>query len=116
MLYEVITIRRPYAQEVDVDELAGPQNADLEKAMNNNPYASGEGKAVHFFFCDKEPKSVDYELLESVRANSEEYELGGQLHRRFGYAGKVRLGCVHDRPLPGSFGGLVDCLASRSRG
>jgi uncharacterized protein (DUF1697 family) len=53
--------------------------ADLEKAMAANPYKTGKGNAVHFFFCDKRPASVDHGLLESLREGSEEYRLVGNV-------------------------------------
>ncbi len=49
--------------------------AEFERAAANNPYKTGVGKAVHFAFCDKMPESVDYEFLESLKADSEEYKL-----------------------------------------
>lgn len=49
--------------------------AEFKKAAANNPYETDQGKTVHFFFCDQQPKSVDYQLLESLRAKSEEYKL-----------------------------------------
>lgn len=53
--------------------------ADLRKALANNPYKAGVGKTVHFFFCDKEPKSVDYEFLDSLKIKSEKYKLAGKV-------------------------------------
>lgn len=53
--------------------------ADFEKAIANNPYDADAGKAVHFFFCHKAPKSVDYELLDSLKAGSEDYTLVGNV-------------------------------------
>lgn len=48
---------------------------DLKTAAANNPYKTDQGKAVHFFFCDKVPESVDYQFLDSLKAKSEEYKL-----------------------------------------
>ncbi|MEQ8242933.1 DUF1697 domain-containing protein [Fulvivirga sp.] len=48
---------------------------DLEKAAEDNPYETDEGKTVHFFFFDAEPQSPDFELLDSLKADSEEYKL-----------------------------------------
>lgn len=48
---------------------------DLKQAMTNNPYKKAEGKTVHFFFCDKPPKSLDYPLLDSLKVKSENYKL-----------------------------------------
>jgi uncharacterized protein (DUF1697 family) len=48
---------------------------DLKKAAANNPFETDQGKAVHFFFCDNPPESVDFELLDSLKAESEAYKL-----------------------------------------
>lgn len=49
------------------------------EAVDKNPYDVDLGKSVHFFFCDTKPASVDYDLLESLRADSESYELIGKI-------------------------------------
>jgi uncharacterized protein (DUF1697 family) len=49
--------------------------SELKQAAKNNPYPGEEGKAVHFFFCDQQPKNVDFDFLESLRVESENYEL-----------------------------------------
>ena len=53
--------------------------ADLKKAVVNNPYKEHPGNTVHFFFCDKRPKSIDYGFLESFRTKSEEYKQVGNV-------------------------------------
>lgn len=50
---------------------------DFKKIAKKNPFKPDEGKAVHFFFCDPAPKNVDYALLDSLKAPSEEYKLIG---------------------------------------
>jgi uncharacterized protein (DUF1697 family) len=63
--------------------------AELKKALNNNPYDGCEGKFVSLHFCSRTPRSVDYELLESLRARTERYRLSGKvfyLHAPDGFA------------------------------
>ncbi len=48
---------------------------ELKKAADNNPYQPDQGKAVHFFFFEEVPQSVDYELMDALKAPSEEYVL-----------------------------------------
>ncbi len=52
---------------------------EFERAMMNCPYGSDAGKAVHFFFCREVPKSVDYDLLESLKGDSEHFSLVGKV-------------------------------------
>ncbi|MEZ4829977.1 MAG: DUF1697 domain-containing protein [Bacteroidia bacterium] len=47
---------------------------ELKTSADNNPYKPAEGKMLHFFYCDKEP-TIDYEFLESLKAESEQYTL-----------------------------------------
>ncbi|MEZ5045214.1 MAG: DUF1697 domain-containing protein [Saprospiraceae bacterium] len=48
--------------------------ADFKAAVANNPYQTDVGKTVHFFFCEEEP-TINYALLEELKADSEEYKL-----------------------------------------
>lgn len=48
---------------------------ELEEAINNNPFSTEEGKALHFFFLDSIPKKPDIEKIESVKGKSEQYKL-----------------------------------------
>lgn len=48
---------------------------ELEDAASKNPYTADQGKMVHFYFLDEIPASVDYELLDSLKAETEQYEL-----------------------------------------
>ena len=59
----------------DVFHLSG---AELRQAADHNPYRPAEGKMVHFFFCDAEPQ-VDFDLLASLKADSEDYRLIGKV-------------------------------------
>lgn len=54
-------------------------SSELREAAANNPYKTSEGKTVHFFFCDKIPQSVNYELLDSLKIESEAYMLIDQV-------------------------------------
>jgi uncharacterized protein (DUF1697 family) len=49
--------------------------ADFKKSVANNPFQSDNGKAIHFFFLEEVPELIDYELLDSLKAESEEYKL-----------------------------------------
>lgn len=49
--------------------------ADLGKAAANNPYETDQGKQVHFFFFEEEPKSVDYKFLDEFKSGAEDYKL-----------------------------------------
>lgn len=53
----------------------------LEKAMAENPYRDREhkGKAQHVFFFKAPPIKVDVELLDSLKADSEAYEITDEL-------------------------------------
>jgi uncharacterized protein (DUF1697 family) len=48
---------------------------DLHDAIQQNPFPTDIGKAVHFNFCDIEPTSVDYALLAELKTESESYKL-----------------------------------------
>jgi len=69
-------IESKYGFKPDVLVLSKEQFAE---AIENNPYDVDAGKTVHFFFCTTKPKSVDYDFLESIRADSESFELVGKV-------------------------------------
>ncbi len=48
---------------------------DFKKAAANNPYQSEQGKTIHFFFLEAVPETVDYALLDSLKSESEAYQL-----------------------------------------
>jgi uncharacterized protein (DUF1697 family) len=48
---------------------------DLQDAIQQNPFPTDIGKAVHFNFCDKKPTFVDFELLDGLKSQSEDYKL-----------------------------------------
>lgn len=47
----------------------------LMQAVANCPYESDHGKTIHYFFLDREPETIDHDLLESLKADSEQYAL-----------------------------------------
>ena len=52
---------------------------DLKKAAAKNPFKTDQGKSVHFFFLEEEPKVVNYELLDALKVESEAYKLIGKV-------------------------------------
>lgn len=51
----------------------------LRDAAANNPFHTDIGKTVHFTFIEGDTSSMDSELLESLKAPSEQYALNGQV-------------------------------------
>jgi uncharacterized protein (DUF1697 family) len=49
--------------------------ADLRAAIDNNPFETKDGKALHFFFSASPPESPDLEQLDTLKSNSEEFKL-----------------------------------------
>lgn len=49
--------------------------SELEEAIENNPFETENGKALHFFFLDTLPKQPDLEQLTSVKSTTEEFKL-----------------------------------------
>lgn len=49
--------------------------ADLHAAIDNNPFETKDGKALHFFFLASHPEAPDLEQLVAVKSNSEEFKL-----------------------------------------
>lgn len=52
---------------------------DLEHAIENNPFVTDEGKTCHFYFCDQTIRSVDFEKLNSLKAETETYTVKGKV-------------------------------------
>ena len=48
---------------------------ELQEAVANNPFATDEGKALHFFFLESFPANPDLERLMTVKAKSEKFKL-----------------------------------------
>ena len=55
------------------------EESEIQAAVDNNPYATKDGKALHFFFLDSQPKNPDLERLTAARSKSEKFELGNKL-------------------------------------
>ncbi len=51
--------------------------AAFQSAIENNPFATSNGKALHFFFLESPSRRPKIEQLVSMKANSEEFELRG---------------------------------------
>jgi uncharacterized protein (DUF1697 family) len=49
--------------------------AQLEEAVKHNPFNTGVGKALHFFFLDSRPQSPDLNGLKTIKTRSEEFKL-----------------------------------------
>jgi uncharacterized protein (DUF1697 family) len=49
--------------------------SELQEAIDNNPFNTEEGKALHFFFLESYPKHPDLERLMAVKSTSEEFTL-----------------------------------------
>jgi uncharacterized protein (DUF1697 family) len=48
---------------------------ELRYAIENNPFKTTDGKALHFFFLDSHPEHPDLDRLMSAKAKSEEFKL-----------------------------------------
>ncbi|MDX1479981.1 MAG: DUF1697 domain-containing protein [Saprospiraceae bacterium] len=76
---------------------------DLQDATASNPYPADAGKAVHFYFCDQAPASIDHALLTDLKSDSESYELVGTVF--YLYApdgiGRSKLAAKVEKALPG---------------
>ena len=49
--------------------------ADLQSAVEHNPFATSNGKALHFFFLAAASRGPNIKRLESMKANSEKFAL-----------------------------------------
>ena len=49
--------------------------SDLRDAVDNNPFETKVGKALHFFFLESVPKKPDFEKLTAVKTSTEKFEL-----------------------------------------
>lgn len=58
---------KPYVFVLSIDE--------FKRAMNNCPYQSDQGKEIHYFFLEGNNIIIDHSLLESLKADSEQYQL-----------------------------------------
>lgn len=55
--------------------------SELQDAVENNPFKTEDGKALHFFFLDSLPGNPDIEKLMAIKSKSEEF----QLHKKIFY-------------------------------
>ena len=51
------------------------ERSELQDAIENNPFNTEEGKALHFFFLNSHPNNPDLEKLMAVKSKSEEFKL-----------------------------------------
>jgi len=49
--------------------------SELKQAIDKNPFQTSEGKALHFFFLESQPKNPDLKALTDVKTKSEEFKL-----------------------------------------
>lgn len=75
----------------------------LRDAADQNPYTGDAGNKVHFFFVGGEAPDPDLELLESLRADTEQFMLKGRI--LYLYApegiGRSKLVAKIDKAFPG---------------
>jgi uncharacterized protein (DUF1697 family) len=53
--------------------------SEFRRALDKNPFDVDAGNTAHLFFCEKTPKSVDFKVLDSLKAASEQYSLIGKV-------------------------------------
>ena len=53
--------------------------SELEESIENNPFKTDEGKALHFFFLESTPINPDLDGLVNVKLNSEEFNLNKKI-------------------------------------
>lgn len=73
----------------------------LENTLSQNPYKEADPGSLHYFFLAKEPQTVDFAALDSLKAPSESYSLRERvlyLHAPDGI-GKSRLATRVERSL-----------------
>lgn len=49
--------------------------AELQDAVDNNPFETNDGKALHFFFLASHPESPDLEKLNAIKSDTEKFKL-----------------------------------------
>ena len=73
----------------------------FQSAIEENPFPTNIGKALHFFFLESQPQKPDLERLQSLKAESERFELGNfgfYLHAPDGL-GRSKLGAAVEKSL-----------------
>lgn len=53
--------------------------SELQKAIDNNPFSTAEGRALHFLFLESEPRKPDLARLMEVKSKSEEFRLDNKV-------------------------------------
>ena len=48
---------------------------ELQNTIANNPFSTGDGKTLHFFFLESPPRQPNTERLMALKADSEEFKL-----------------------------------------
>lgn len=56
---------------------------EIQTAIDNNPFPTDVGKALHFFFAACEPVSPDLEQLSAIKFDAEEFKLIGKVFYLF---------------------------------
>jgi uncharacterized protein (DUF1697 family) len=89
----------------------------FQNSINNNPFPTNDGKALHFFFLESLPESPDIEMLKLLKAKSENFVLEGRvfyLHAPEGI-GRSKLAAAIEKsigiPLTGRNWNTVNRLA-----
>jgi len=52
---------------------------ELENVINNNPFPTDHGKALHFLFLEKQPDNPDLNHLKKISSDSEKFQLGDRV-------------------------------------
>ncbi len=52
---------------------------DLHAAVDNNPFETNDGKALHVSFLTSQPESPDLEQLDKIKSDSEKFKLIGKI-------------------------------------
>lgn len=47
----------------------------FENTIKNNPFKTNDGKVLHFFFLESHPKNPDIEKLNSLKSQTEQFQL-----------------------------------------
>jgi len=59
------------------------EEAELREAIDNNPFPSDEGKALHLFFLDSPPEAPDLARLDAIKSGSEQFRLSKSIFYLF---------------------------------
>jgi uncharacterized protein (DUF1697 family) len=53
--------------------------SEFHNAVENNPFSTEKGRALHFYFLDSHPEDPDLESLQAVKSETETYKLLGKV-------------------------------------